>query len=166
MTTVKKHKNKTRWHKSTVLQLQHPLRSIFFEKQTCYMFFSIGKELEGWFLALWRATQIAEQKKVRASWALCNATHPPPHPPQRDAKETEQQRREREFFGVLSNLYKSPGYPIDPVSACWFNALAGRIFWNVHDQNYFIDLLSVKVREKIAKIKRPPYVVRVVDDCC
>jgi hypothetical protein len=35
------------------------------------------------------------------------------------------------------------------------------VFWNVFDQPYFLDLVKSKVDEKIAKIKKPQFVVRL-----
>ena len=44
---------------TTILQLQHPTRSLFFDKQTCFLYCSTGKDLESWYLAFWRATTLA-----------------------------------------------------------------------------------------------------------
>jgi hypothetical protein len=47
--TIKKSAEKTRWHRRTAVQLQHPTKSLFFGHQTAYLYFCLAREVEEWF---------------------------------------------------------------------------------------------------------------------
>ncbi len=46
------------------------------------------------------------------------------------------------------------------VNADWTNALLGRIFWGIHNHPVFLKLITEKLQKKMAKLKKPKFVVK------